>query len=103
MLSILEEEAKGKHKLISLSQYFSYHSELNEKEQSSMFIVKVFGVLDNTGNGYISSQELTTFFKQVREVDALKWGWYDSNLEEEMSLEYLIELLEVSFFISREN
>merc|ERR1719397_1137398 len=51
--------------------------------------------------GHISDSELTTFFTQVRAIDALKWGFPPKYLRLDIDLFKLTEVLEVSFFTAR--
>jgi len=101
MMSIQDIAGKGDHKLISLSDFFNFHIELSWTTQSYMSIAQMFGILDNTNMGGISEWELTTFFQQVRRIDALKWGFSADCLDMEMSLSNLTEVIELSHFLSK--
>jgi len=101
MMSIQDIGGKGKHKLISLADFFNFHIELSWAKQRKMSIAQMFGILDNTNMGGISGWELSTFFQQVRRIDALKWGFSADHLNIEMSLSDLTEVIELSHFLSK--
>merc|ERR1711920_341883 len=61
----------------------------------------MFGILDNTNMGGISEWELSTFFQQVRRIDALKWGFSADHLDMGMPLGNLTEVIELSHFLSK--
>jgi len=101
MMSIQEGGGEGDHNLISLADFFNFHIELPWSTQSTMSITQMFGILDNTNMGGISEWELSTFFQQVRRIDALKWGFSADHLDMGMTLENLTEVIELSHFLSK--
>jgi len=101
MMSIQDVGGKGEHKLISLADFFNFHIELPWSTQRTMSITQMFGILDNTNMGGISEWELSTFFQQVRRIDALKWGFSAEHLDMGMPLGNLTEVIELSHFLSK--
>jgi len=100
LVFMLERESLGVKKTLTLSKFYNFFQELKDAERK--YIPQLFGLLDDNKNGFIHEDEVLKFFTEIRQIDALKRGSNPREIQN-LSLDELVELLEVSYITSQQD